>query len=277
MSGRARRGRGLRGASASAQRALEEDDDDLVCPDRRVEEGRRRAGRRIVGGEGRRASSARDRLNEHRRVLVEHRRVLVCHGLDLRRELQKRGLHALRGLLRLPLLLRPRLLRPLLGLLVGSVLVVVEVGLVVEVVTMMLVSLSVLPAWMGGGLLAGLYAASPSTACVPAVSVSARSARGRVGARSVARAVLGALGRGGLCVLALLRMDGRGSAGRTVCGLPLDRLRARGLCVRSIGEGTGWRAVCSARRARSSGARRSVRPRVAPNEPCRLRQKASSH
>ena len=72
-------------------------------------------------------------------------------------------------------------------------------------------------------------------------------------------------------------LDGRGSAGRTVCGLPLDRLRARGLCVRSIGEGTGWRAVCSARRARSSGARRSVRPRVAPNEPCRLRQKASSH
>ena len=71
----------------------------------------------------------------------------------------------------------------------------------------MLVSLSVLRAWMGGGLLAGLYAASPSTACVPAVSVSARSARGRVGARSVARAVLGALGRGGLCVLASLRMN----------------------------------------------------------------------
>ncbi len=93
---------------------------------------------------------------------------------------------------------------------------------------MMLVSLSVLPAWMGGGLLAGPYAASPSTAClpavswmgggllaglysassstacVPAVSVSARSARGRVGARPVARAVLGALGRGGLFVLALL-------------------------------------------------------------------------
>ena len=70
-------------------------------------------------------------------------------------------------------------------------------------------STACLPAvsWMGGGLLAGLYAASPSTACVPAVSVSARSARGRVGARSVGRAVLGALGRGGLCVLASLRMN----------------------------------------------------------------------
>ncbi len=70
-------------------------------------------------------------------------------------------------------------------------------------------STACLPAvsWMGGGLLAGLYAASPSTACVPAVPVSARSARGRVGARSVARAVLEALGRGGLCVLALLRMN----------------------------------------------------------------------
>ena len=70
-------------------------------------------------------------------------------------------------------------------------------------------STACLPAvsWMGGGLLAGLYAAAPSTACVPAVSVSARSARGRVGARSVARAVLGALERGGLCVLALLRMN----------------------------------------------------------------------
>ena len=35
---------------------------------------------------------------------------------------------------------------------------------------LMLVSLSVLPARMGGGLLAGQYAASPSTACLPAVS-----------------------------------------------------------------------------------------------------------
>jgi hypothetical protein len=34
----------------------------------------------------------------------------------------------------------------------------------------MLVSLSVLPAWMGGDLLAEPYAASPSTACLPAVS-----------------------------------------------------------------------------------------------------------
>jgi hypothetical protein len=35
---------------------------------------------------------------------------------------------------------------------------------------MMLVSLSVLRAWMGGGLLATLYAVSPSTACSPAIS-----------------------------------------------------------------------------------------------------------
>ena len=74
----------------------------------------------------------------------------------------------------------------------------------------MLVSLRALPAWVGGGLLANLYQASPSTACAPAASVSAPpgpSRRGRVGARAAARAaaraVLGVLWRDGLCVLAM--------------------------------------------------------------------------
>ena len=70
----------------------------------------------------------------------------------------------------------------------------------------MLVSLRALPAWVGGGLLADLHQASPSAACTPAASVSASSGpgrRGRVGARSVARAVLGVLRRDGLCVLAM--------------------------------------------------------------------------
>ena len=72
----------------------------------------------------------------------------------------------------------------------------------------MLVSLRALPAWVGGGLLADLHRASPSAACAPAASVSASSCpgrRGRVGARSVARAVLGVLWRDGLCVLAMPR------------------------------------------------------------------------
>ena len=70
----------------------------------------------------------------------------------------------------------------------------------------MLVSLRALPAWVGGGLLADLHQASPSTACAPAASVSASSCPGRrdrVGARYVARAVLGVLWRDGLCVLAM--------------------------------------------------------------------------
>ena len=72
----------------------------------------------------------------------------------------------------------------------------------------MLVSLRALPAWVGGGLLADLHRASPSAACAPAASVSASSCpgrRGRVGARSVVRAVLGVLWRDGLCVLAMPR------------------------------------------------------------------------
>ena len=72
----------------------------------------------------------------------------------------------------------------------------------------MLVSLRALPAWVGGGLLADLHQASPSTACAPAASVSAPPGpirRGRVGARAAARAVLGVLWRDGLCVLAMPR------------------------------------------------------------------------
>ena len=72
----------------------------------------------------------------------------------------------------------------------------------------MLVSLRALPAWVGGGLLADLHRASPSAASAPAASVSASSCpgrRGRVGARSVARAVLGVLRRDGLRVLAMPR------------------------------------------------------------------------
>ena len=75
-------------------------------------------------------------------------------------------------------------------------------------IMLMLVSLRALPAWVGGGLLADLHRASPSAACAPAASVSASSCpgrRGRVGARSVARAVLGVLWRDGLCVLAMPR------------------------------------------------------------------------
>ncbi len=74
--------------------------------------------------------------------------------------------------------------------------------------TMMLVSLRALPAWEGVGLLSDLDQASPSTACVPAASVSAPpgpSRRGRVGAQAAARAVLGVLWRDGLCVLAMPR------------------------------------------------------------------------
>ncbi len=70
----------------------------------------------------------------------------------------------------------------------------------------MLVSLRALPAWVGGGLLANLYQASPSTACAPAASVSAPpgpSRRGRVGALAAAGAVLGVLWRDALCVLAM--------------------------------------------------------------------------
>ena len=70
-------------------------------------------------------------------------------------------------------------------------------------------------------------------------------------------------------------LGGRGSAGRSASGLPLGRLRARGLGVRLVlsrPKGTGRRAVCSARRTRSSAARRSVRARDAPREPCCLRQ-----
>ena len=77
-----------------------------------------------------------------------------------------------------------------------------------DIVNLMLVSLRALPVWVCGGLLADLHQASPSAACAPAASVSASSCpgrRGRVGARSVARAVLGVLRRDGLCVLAMPR------------------------------------------------------------------------